>query len=396
MHRLIDMPIDLVKTIQYRTSIADFGMASSRVFGSSKAEMMLASNVQYALSMGHCGIRLPRHNSVYTGTGISIRCLKRLLDKLESEDYIRNYVGGFLHEGDERVDLSSCVLFTEAMKERFKPKAPELYKDVVHIRDRETKKRLANRGRSGIKAMSDVVVDLNRLMLSCSITQDDQTIPIQQFRRIFSGSLDSGGRFYSLDGGIQTMPSNERRQLLMSGSPVAELDYSCMHPSIIHELKNRENDVEFIDPYDFSVSQIEFSCAPKEVVRDYFKMALIIALNCKDFKSAEGALRHKFESDSKFHVLGHHFASDVLKEAYSHNLHLREYFFCDMGLFLQNIDSQIMSSLINMTNANMMPVIPVHDSVIIQEHNVKEVSEMMIDAYTRILGGSKFCVIEQK
>lgn len=396
MSSLLDIPRELVDQLGYRTTYVDFAMSGSRKLGKDKTTIAISSNVQYAINNGYIGIRIPLHNSYYTGSGISIRGIKRKISELESDGYLKLYSGGFGYVGNKRNDLCSTILFTNKIRDLFSKKDPILYTDVIHVRDRETKERKSNRGVRGIKEKAGVILEYNELMSGASIKKDGIELPVQQFRRVFTGNMESGGRVYCVDGGVQGFSSSERRELLIDDCKVIELDYRCSHPSIIHELKNREYDVSFIDPYDFHVPEVEFSGASPDIIRDYYKLAVLIALNCNGFKSAEGALRKRFEENNKFHSIGSSFSSQVLNAAYNHNIHLREYFFCDMGLFLQYIDSEIMVKVISKMTANMMPMIPVHDSIVVQEGNMYEAIQIMRESYLEVLEGVKFCHVDLK
>lgn len=396
MTSLLDIPSDLVSKISYMTSYIDFNLSGSKRLGSDNTSIILSSNIAYAVSNGYSGIRIPLHNNFYTGTGISIRVLKRKLAELQDRYYIKVYSGGFGYNENKRNDLCSCILFTKKIRDLYSNKSHRVYTDVIHIRNRDTKERISNRGLKGIKVKADPIISYNKMMAETVVKKLDGDLPVQQFRRVFTSNMESGGRVYCVDGGVQGFSSSERRELLIDDCKVIELDYRCSHPSIIHELKNREYDVSFIDPYDFHVPEVEFSGASPDIIRDYYKLAVLIALNCNGFKSAEGALRKRFEENNKFHSIGSSFSSQVLNAAYNHNIHLREYFFCDMGLFLQYIDSEIMVKVISKMTANMMPMIPVHDSIVVQEGNMYEAIQIMREAYAEVLEGVKFCHVDLK
>ena len=398
MHSLLDIPQDRRAQLSYRTSCLDTTLQtpSKLRLPKDKTSNCLYGNILKSNNSGYIGIRIPRNNDYYTGTDISARKIKRYLGLLEEQGLIRQYSGGFDYHEGERNDYCSVILFELTFRESLKVINIKEYTDVIHIRNRENKERKSNRGVHSIKQLSEHIIMLNKLMLSTEYRLDDNKLPVQQFKRVFSDSLDLGGRFYTIDGGIQTMPSAMRRGITVNGLATIELDYKAMHPSIILELKNRESIVDFKDPYGFIVDEIDRKGVPFSIVRDYYKLALIIAINCKSFKSAEAALRKAYNETPRFHVIGEHYAGNVLRAAYEHNTQLQEYFFADMGVFLQNVDSQIMNALLIETTKRNIPVYPIHDSVMVSEKDSYQVTVLMKQAYEEVLGGTKFCFIETK
>lgn len=398
MRSLLDIPQERRLQLSYRTSCLDTTQTATSKLELPKDDTSncLYGNILKSFNSGYVGIRIPRNNDYYTGTGISARKIKRYLDILEERGFIRQYSGGFDYLDGERVDYCSVILFESSLKESLKVIKIKEYTDVIHIRNRENKERKSNRGVYSIKQLSEHIISLNKLMITTEYRLGDAVLPIQQFKRVFSDSLELGGRFYTIDGGIQTMPSHMRRGITVNGLKTIELDYKAMHPSIILELKNKESIVDFKDPYGFIVEDIDRKGVPYATIRDYYKLALIIAINCKSFKSAEAALRKAYNETPKFHVLGQPYSGDVLRAAYEHNVQLQEYFFADMGVFLQNVDSQIMNVLLKETTSRNIPVYPIHDSVMVSEKDSYQVTVLMKQAYEEVLGGTKFCFIETK
>lgn len=322
------------------------------------------------------------------------------MDNMEDGGLIKQFSGGFDYIEGERIDYCSVILFESKLKQLIrsftKDNTSYLNTDVIHIRNRLNKERKSNKGIFSIKEKADNIISLNKLMLNTEYKLNGNQLPIQQFKRVFTDSLEYGGRYYSTDGGIQLIPAVLRKMITVNGHETVELDYKAMHPSIILELKNKEKSVEFKDPYAFVVPELDSKGLPFKLLRDYYKLALIIAINCKSFRSAEAALRKSYENEPKFHALGKSYSGQVLKAAYEHNDQMREYFFSDMGIFLQNVDSQIMDALLKETTSNGIPVYPIHDSVMVAEKDSFQVTAMMKEAYEKVLGGNKFCFIDTK
>ena len=55
-----------------------------------------------------------------------------------------------------------------------------------------------------------------------------------RLRRIFNQDFNRGGRFYAEDGSWQTLSKAERQQIVISGEPAIEIDYSTFHPSLAY------------------------------------------------------------------------------------------------------------------------------------------------------------------
>ena len=57
---------------------------------------------------------------------------------------------------------------------------------------------------------------------------------VSPLRRIFSGKLSLGGRFYAEGGGWQILPKSERQRILINGESIVEVDYSQFHPALAY------------------------------------------------------------------------------------------------------------------------------------------------------------------
>ena len=399
MYTLLDIPHEHRLKLSYMTRVIDLSVVGAclGLLPVDDTSKCILGNISLANSSGYLGVRIPRSNSFYTGTGISARKVRRYLDLLETRGLVRQFSGGFDYHNGERLDLCSVVMIEKTLRDILVKEDVKLYSDVIHIRDRKTKLRRSNRGVAGVSLLADNVLKLNSLLLKTRYRLNDFDLPIQQFRRVFCDTINLGGRFYVAgSGGIQNIPSNARKDILINGEPSVELDYNSMHPSIILELKNCESTVEYTDPYGFVISDIENSGADFKTIRDYYKMALIIAMNCSSFKSATLSLNKIYEDNARFHIFGDSYSCKVLSAAYEHNTHLREYFFCDMGVFLQGIDGKIMANLLKSTTELGIPAYPIHDSVLVPKKYAIETEKLMFDSYHNVLGGSKFCRVSLK
>jgi hypothetical protein len=192
------------------------------------------------------------------------------------------------------------------------------------------------------------------------LDEDQAPIVKQQFvrtvsgnagRRIFAVNRDSRGRLrFNRHGRFycwpQNIPSAARRNMLMHGESVVELDFVAHHPRLAYSLAGARLDR---DPYDLGGG----------FERKHVKAGTVIAFNAANPRSAVAALADD-QNISRSH------SAKIIEAIYEHNEPIKSFLCNDAGVALMHADSQIMMGVVTDLIAAGAPSIPVHDSVIVQ------------------------------
>lgn len=416
--------------INYNTSnlyLDVYDVLSKLTKNSSKEVWCFVTNTARAINYKASALSIPRDKVAYSGNVQAISCNKmvRLLDKLVQEDYLVFYKGGYLRDDS---NIQSLYVFTEKYLNLWKniDTTKEIdSKPVIVIRDRQTKEVLTNRGKSGIKQLSESINKFNNKLLETNICVDGKLSCTQRYFRVYSDNLTLGGRFYNTVGGVQTMSKAMRSKITIDGKPVVELDFKAMHPSILYEQVWQSNELyveDWIDkvhggsynPYPYTSPHFSAEETDDEwVVRKINKYALMVSLNAANFKQAQLALANEWYNDLKHKgtekrkyadlCLGLGVngkptfpATNICKHVQEYNEPIAGAFFSDAGLALQNIEAEIMGKVIDSLISTDELLLPVHDSVIVKAELKDEVLKMMHQAYSEVLGSDRFCIIEVK
>ena len=408
---------------------------------STKEVWCLVTNIARAIKQNATYLQIPKQFSVYTKNKqeISRTKLFSLFDELVLRDYLVFYKGGFINvKKDEYV--TSLYEITDKMKLLWVgiDIDEELVYDgdLIEIKDRESKQHINSKIR-GTAEMRNTVNKYNHALSVIDLQFDGAPLPVQQYKRVFSGSLNLGGRFYNVNGGVQTMKQEDRKKLMINGEKVVELDFKALHPSILYEKKWQENPklVEYwienswdgaYNPYitkgyeaalyvnnDEGADQINrFGLVKYNPVRNLFKFAVMACLNAKrgekrPITPAAKALTTEWYDDLKkkdqdrkyrgLHVIDGKFPSHAICElVQAANLPIGDSFFSDVGVELQRIDSDIIEQVISNLVEMGEVLYPEHDSVIVRESLEHVVTRLMREAYFNVIGSDQFCFIEKK
>ena len=369
--------------------------------------------------------------------GIGYRKVKSLIEFLESKGYIDIYKGcvkSWVTKDGKQVPefmIPSCMVFRQRTLDMWKgvDVSYNLWKeweenDLAVIRKRDTKEALSNRGRRGMKEIKSEVRDMNSRLEGANITFNDKPIADIAYRRIFTDDLDKGGRLYTLGGGVQLLPQTIRAEMLkIDGEPVVELDYSSIHPNICYQMMyNRDGfsiyDVmgEDFSPYNADMSFLQIDQQRKmewerrtgrahNPIRSLAKLAILIGMNSNDKNSAAWTLGNKVKQDrmqlniedQAFYALSS--SNDyalVLEAVQNHNDFIRDMFFSDAGIMLQNIDSKIMMRIVGAMGELGHDVLAYHDSVLVKASAEDDLRQAMVNAWGAVLGDTTFCKIDKK
>jgi hypothetical protein len=224
--------------------------------------------------------------------------------------------------------------------------------------------------------------------------------PIIPFvHRVFSKSLELGGRFY---GAFQNMPSIDRTSILFNRRQTLEVDYSSIHIAIMYAWAG----VEMIGkPYDipkFDRPVVKGIMLRLVNVENISGLKSVITSSAKESRKAEYEqyknARRIFETQSNkklavaapykpiwidSHIEGIPTGFDTkgfIDALLKRHSAIRDYIGSnDIGLKLQAADSALMADvMIDLYDRpNPIPVLPVHDSLVCRKSNIELVKATM-------------------
>ena len=448
------MDVDVVRSILRQTTYFHLHYNKSKKYnvvfdtlkevvgcGVDKELWCLVTNTARALKQQAQYMQIPKDKDVYTGNqqSISFRKMSRMLDVLCEQGFLVFYKGGFINVKQQKY-ISSQYQITTKYKELWNgvdiDEELGYDGDLIEIKCRDTKDKLNAkiRGTAGIRAL---VESYNKSLCDVQLVLDNNPIPVQQYKRVFSGNLDLGGRFYNVVGGVQTMKQEDRKRLMINGENVVELDFKALHPSILYE-KVWQEQPELVEgwierawdgvynPYITKGSEVLFDLDNDEIaehiqkyglhkynpIRNLFKFAVMASLNAKrgakrPMLPAASALTQEWyddkgkpQKDRKYVGLypkGDKFPSlDLCELVVAANKPIAEHFCSDVGVKLQRIDSDIIEKVIQQLLEDGEVLYPEHDSVIVRESIEHRVTQLMRQAYFDVIGSDQFCVVEKK
>jgi hypothetical protein len=214
------------------------------------------------------------------------------------------------------------------------------------------------------------------------------------------------------------MKVKDRLRLKMQGESVSELDYMGMHPNLLYEIRSQEEGrcvvSQDFDPYDTKLSlkinayslqrhKDVYYALHYNPVRNLFKFALLLMINCDSFKSSVLALRqelhkdkYRLEVDRRYVGLCDVEPKEVFESLLKHNTELKDYFFSDSGVYLQNIDSEIASLVIESFIKRQEPALCWHDSFVTRQSQESVLYSVMKKSWKEYLGSDDFCRVSKK
>lgn len=374
-------------------------------------------------------LKIPRARGVYLRNtqGISYTRMMDLLGKLEELSMINIYIGGVVSYGKGGVvnkTTSSVVEVLPPLLTMFSSINKDLVctklLNPVEIKQRKTRIPLSTQGVAGVKEIKERVEMFNTALVESRISLKGVELPDQKYKRSFIENLKTGGRWYNSCGGVQTMEKSLRPFLQIDGENLVELDYSAIHPNICYELINAELSDDF-DPYALHTDYWEIHEDPNQIhqfkvrhgivkynpMRNLIKMAVMIGLNCSSIGEATKALSQHIGQDkrkwggeedhkSKYYGLNDLKPKELLLAVQEHNHLIQQYFFSDIGVELQYIDSVILDSIICDTLAIGEVLLPYHDGVLVKEDIAEQVKGFMYKAWYTQFNSVKFCHVEYK
>ncbi len=207
---------------------------------------------------------------------------------------------------------------------------------------------------------------INVLRINFSLNQE---ILYRVFNR---KSFKKGGRAFGAT--YQRLPNLMRKGIHINNDKTVEIDYSAYHIRMLYHLKG----IDYTDdPY--------IACGGDKY-RKAFKCASLVIINAKDEAEAKSAIRDEL-IDSRIPFPDEKKPLDWMvsrfKEAHQP---IAEYICSDYGITLQNIDGNIMNSILMSLMDKGVLGLSLYDSVIVAKQHEDLLRETMIGEYEKVMG----------
>lgn len=196
----------------------------------------------------------------------------------------------------------------------------------------------------------------------------------EQVNRIFNRkSWKYGGRAY---GALhQDWVRREMRQhILIDGVPTIEIDFSAFHILMLYHRKGIDYQH---DPYSV--------CEGPEM-RKIYKAVGLIAINAGNERKAYGAIRQELEKRGLPLPRRKEPLVSLVRGFRETHKPIAEYLFSDVGIELQNTDSNIMNAILVRLMGHGILGLSVYDSLIVQAQHEDLLRGIMIEEYRRVMG----------
>ena len=198
-----------------------------------------------------------------------------------------------------------------------------------------------------------------------SLTSDNT----KYFRVFNNSSFEQGGRFYGH--WSQMINSDWRKYIQIDGQPTVELDYSCLHLTMLYGL-------EGLTPPDGDLYKID---GVSPAYRKYIKKAVNIAINAESEGAATKAIRQEYDSFINNVGLIPDSPKIILNAIRWNHTPIDKYFCTGYGVYLQYIDSSLAEKIMLRLHNKDICCLCIHDSFIVAEEYKTILYEYMEDIF---------------
>lgn len=314
-----------------------------------------------------------------------------ILDILEKHGYIEQHKG-FHSEITSRETRIRATQKLMRLFRKYKSNAGKIFKRNLPIILRDDKKNEIdyNLDDLHIKNMISNINKINKMICSHHIDLESQEIWDEiiftnhnlynvrlnnKYRRIFNnGNFENGGRFYCH--WTQQIPSKYRKYIIIDGKETTEIDYSCLHLSMLYGIENTR--IPRGDLYQLPLISANF--------RNIIKSAVNISINAPTKDCAVKALQQCY-TDNKLSSKTVGFKPkeiiDMITERHSP---IKKYFCTGYGLRLQAIESEIAENVMLHFANNGKCALCIHDSFVTSLDNENTLFEIMKSEFNNKFG----------
>jgi len=355
-----------------------------------KLVRILIANLLFALSQGKNTVALnksPNKYPVNRYNFIGYTTLKAILDELENEGLIEKEKGKHFQNGKAWL---SRIWPTDKLLNMAKSTGisigDDLYKyepvELVVLRD-ENKKYKQYDDTELTNGVRERLKKANTLNASYSIWYTDT----DGYRRKLypslhavynNSSFELGGRLYTRHG-QQQIKRKERKEIFIGSQKGIEMDFSGYHLMLMYADKS----IQFPkDPYTLISDNYE--------LRGILKLILLRMINSATETQAIRAGNKMLMDDYGMKLIldsNRLTVRKIIDKFKQKHERIKEYFFSRAGLKLMNKDAKIALDIVSHFIDKGIPILPVHDSFIVQAKYSTELKQVMESTYKHHTGG---------
>lgn len=322
---------------------------------------------------------------------ISIYKVKKVVDWLEKQGYIVNFIAPPNRDKDER--KVSYIVPTLKFVEEFcdstevQRMAELAYQEAyayIELRN-EDKEPVQFRNTKQTQRLEEVVKKINLLNDICTVRDKFGNVLNNFYCRVFNNDFGHGGRFYRAD--VLRLPHSEGRlgryDITINGNPVVEIDYGNLHFRIAAVRERINLDNVSSDVYMGILEPHEKTDSNRAIV----KLAVNIMFNSIDDDAAIGAIQmemnFKYKGDETLTLKTGTEVFNRVKSAYPQF----ESLFCNgdgYGSVLQNYDSELAACVLDVMAGKSIPCLPVHDSFIVERQYQRILESAMGECFRKL------------
>ena len=323
---------------------------------------------------------------------LSLDRVRHVIETLDKEGFV-TYYKGFRFSSE--INMTTCLMMRSKFSDlldanlakKFGMKRDPL--GYIEVKDKDDKRVLLSikdfRGYSTLTKFMDKYNTL--LSKNIIMMPDEDTGEMLKcstvYKRVFSGDLDSAGRFYEM-GNFQVMKSKYRKFMTINGEGVSEVDYSNLHPRMLYTLEG----VVLEDTWDaYDITELQWVCDNKKDLRTFLKSAYLAILFSKDIEEATSSVLQKANKDKSVYINTGVLARKVVDAVLNKNKVIQHYFFEErLWAKLQNMDSRLATHVIDWFTKKDIVCLGWHDSFCVPDYCRVELIEAMKKAWYGLFG----------
>lgn len=322
---------------------------------------------------------------------ISVYKVKKVVDWLEQQEYIVNFIAPPNKDKDER--KVSYIVPTLKFVEEFcdsievQRMAELAYQEAyayIELRN-EDKEPVPFRNTKQTQRLEEVVKKINLLNDICTVRDKFGNVLNNFYCRVFNNDFGHGGRFYRAD--VLRLPHSEGRlgryDITINGNPVVEIDYGNLHFRIAAIREHIDLNGVASDVYMGILEQEEKTDSNRAIV----KLAVNIMFNSLDDDKAISAIQKeinfKFNGKQDLTLKTGTEVFKRVKSAYPQFDNV----FCNgdgYGSVLQNYDSELAACVLDVMSGKNIPCLPIHDSFIVERQYQRVLEEAMGECFRKL------------
>lgn len=341
----------------------------------------------YSRMIGKSSAKVTKYNR----KGITVPRVIKTVDKLVEAGLICNFVGKAHKELEKR--QMSFIAPTDKFVEEFcsDPEQAMLaisaYNAALQtiILRNEFGVDIDYQDDANIKKARQIVQKLNEINESHEIRDGEGNLMTNIYCRVFNKDMQHGGRFFHSDAlKLKNKVSKSRLDITIDGNPVLEIDFRNLHYRIAAVLEGYDDSDLPQDVY--------MEILPEELRdsyhREIVKLAINILFNAKSEKSADKAIQDEIKKVKENLHPSFHSGKMVRLAVYDATPEFKSCYCREdsFGLALQNADSWLAQRVIERFIAVNRPILPIHDSFVVDRNDVGLLISAMSDSFREEFG----------